>query len=397
MMAMATGVASWMANGIRDPGTETYAATAEPRPRRLEQRLIDAISDIAWGVEAGDAGLKSISAEPQVAQAYASAADHFWHAERGGRMPSEYRDAASTAHTDVIADVWDEYLNELGSLLHKGYRFREAFDHLQRNGWETLIGGGQHLLALERWLGKTGTRCDPDQDPPEWRASRRHEDRRRAARALAGLRESPQGKTHLATLHIVYGPPDPFLLTLTSDTLRTLGKELAPLARYTDAVEVYRQKLVREEASKRSRREHVPARARHSEGSFLAALAHHSEVADAFRVACVEGVDTKAGLTDEKIATVYDLNRRRTAHAWADRVISSGDAIRAALAPFTEPQPEQGPGESRVELERRREARAERKRLHGAAIDAFLVAVKIEANRMLTEASRAFEASWARS
>lgn len=404
MMAVATGAAQWIVDAIRSPGTQTFAAREEPKPRRIEQRLLDAIADIAWGVEAGDAGLKSVSDPNLVSEGSAQASDHGWHQDRGGRTGrrdarSDLRAAPSQGDKNVtreIQDEWDEYMNELGGLLFKGYNFREAFDHMRASGWQSM-GGSVHLHALERWVEKIGTRCNPDDMPPSWRASRVHTDRRRAARAFTDLHRTPAGAIHASVLHIAYGPPDPFVNAMGSEAQRALGKELAPLARYTETVETYRQKLVREEANRRCERKHEMARHRHNHGSLNAALADDGETGEARRLAVVNNVRIQGEERDEAVARVYDLDRRRTAQKWADRVISSGDAIRAALVPFTEPIPEQGPAESRVELERRREARSERKRLHNAAIDAFLLAVKIDANRMLTEASRAFEVAWERS
>lgn len=398
MMAMATGMASWVVDAIRDPGTQTYGAREEHGPKRLDQRLLDAIADVAWGVEAGEAGLKSCSAENQTAEGAGHASDHGWHQDRGGRAPNEYRDVVQSVHGRDVQDVWDDYLNELESLLYQGYGCTEALRHLRTKGWDAALGS-VHMLALERWISKVGLHCNPDRDPPQWRGSRLHEDRRRAARAFADLQRAPNGATHTAVLHIVYGPHDPFVLTLGSEAVRMLGKDLAPIARYTEAVETHRQKLVKEEARRRSDTSPpASARDRHGPGWLSGALAHMGETQEVSRLAVVHNVrrEIEGERRDEVVARVYDLERHRTAQAWANRVISSGDAIRAALQPFTEPLPEQGPAESRVELERRREARSERKRLHNAGIDAFLLAVKIDANRMLTEASRAFEASWER-
>ena len=274
-------------------------------PYRLPQEITEAISEVAKGVDEGEAGLKSCANMDRDLSAKVSKKD------------------AVTMHVgpQLGTDDIDDYLNEVGDYLAKGFSFDEVAKIVKLND------EGVKLLDLERWCSRVGLRCDADEILPtvwtarRWTARSRYQRRTRARRTLTWLREYvPNGATHTAVLHIVYGWPDPFLRTIAPEARVALGPEYAPLARYTDAVEAKRQELVKTEAAK---------------------------------------------FDDEN---VVDLERRRSRHAWADRIISSGDALRAAT-------------DDRVPKKDRA---------------AFVTAVRIDANRMLTEASVAFVDAWRR-
>lgn len=297
--------------------------TREHRSFRLDGTLITVLEDVTRGVEEGDAGLKSC------ALGALAAGD-------AGARPAEIS-ARHHREVQVIEDE-DECFNAMGEMLTQGFSFADVAKSIQ------LGGGTTHLLALERWCDLVRLKCNADVSPASWRCSEPHKNRQRCRRALRALRDVPGGNTHVSVLHVVYGWADPFVTSLTPDarTLLTerLGREFAPLARYTDAVEERRLAMVK---------------------------------ADAARHDSADGVVT--------------LISRRARLAWADRCISSGDALRAALAD----PPNKTSDESSAAYRERvlGPARAER--------DAFLTAVKIEANRMLTTASLAYQAAWLRS
>jgi hypothetical protein len=340
---MAAESSSWRSAGrsATNARAKHLGSDREHGAYRLDAKRIAILEDVTRGIEEGEAGLKSIS--EGAANAAAS-----------GASASEI---ALQHHRDLqIIEDEDECFNAIGDMLFAGFSFAEVAQRVR------LSGGATKMLALERWCARAGIRCNPDVTPAAWRGSNVHEDRRRARRAIAHLRQTHEGTQHAAVLYVVYGHPDPTLAWVERfdrdvDTapaghtpkldaadretyklgtllLDKLGRELAPLARYTDAVEAKRQALV------------------------------------------------------------TDLARHRAQHAWADRMISSGDALRAACAPFREPKPVQGSGEPKVHWMRRCEERNERKRAHEDARASFLTAAKLDANRMLTDASLAFDAAW---
>lgn len=325
---------------------QTHEA-AELRSYRLPNTIVEAIEDVARGVDEGEAGLKSCALGALAA----------------GNAGANATEVNARHHHEVaIVEDEDECFNRIGEYLANGFSFAEVARIV------TLGGGATHLLALERWCQLIGLECDADEELPtehtgrRWRASARHERRRRVRRAFQLLRATPAGTTHAAVLHVVYGWPDPFVRTLTPEARSAFGREFGPLARYTDVVEAKRQELVRAEAARRQAA-HVPTTARHAPGSLAAALAWTAKNAEANRLAAKHGVDLNSG--------VFDLERRRSLLAWADRAISSGDALRASTDRLQTPDKD--------------------------ARDAFITQVRIEANRMLSEASVAFLDAWHRS
>lgn len=201
-----------------------------------------------------------------------------------------------------------------------------------------LDGYVHHLEAVERFVERYG---DYGRVPvvASWRAKIA-----RTRRAITRMREAGEHRA-ADILFVVYGPPDPSSV----DLIPSLGKDLAPLGRYTDSVETLRLELARLEAC--------------------------------------------AWVRERGDGTV-DLAIHRQRLAWAERTVSSGDAMRAAMAAFREPMPALLPGESPSSLEVRREARRDRQKAHDARRAAFLLDVKIEARRMLVEAERVYYAAW---
>jgi hypothetical protein len=125
----------------------------------------------------------------------------------------------------------------------------------------------------------------------------------------------------------------------------TLGMELASLARYVDVVESKRQEMVRDEARRMA-------------------------------------------------GGVVDMALYRARLARADRILTSGDALSAALAPFVEGVPVQASGEGVLAFEARKAARKERQAAHKERIQGFLREVRGEAREMLVGAERRYWISW---
>lgn len=328
---------------------------------RLPPAVLAAVEDVARGVEEGEAGLKSCAV-----------------ADRDISCGVAKSEARSMHHALEVSDE-DECFNLIGDYLAKGFSFSEVARMVR------LDGSGVHLLALERWCDLARLACDLDEVLPDdhtarrWRAAPRFERRRRCRRAMVLLRQTHRGAAHAAVLHVVYGWPDPFLRTLAPEARSALGLEFGPLARYTDVVEAKRQELVRAMAANDTRREYTPALAREQVGGLRALVVRAGEVDEEHRLAVNLGVAPGGH--------VFDLARHRSRLAWADRTISSGDALRAALAP------------PRVRFEHET---SEHYRDHvagpaKAAREAFITQVRIDANRMLSAACAAFLDAWNRS
>lgn len=314
--------------------TQTFDGPREHAPFRLEARLLAILEDLATGVEAGDAGLKSCALGAVSA---------------GLIVGAEAKEVSHRHHREVeVIEDEDECFNQIGSLVAAGYSFREVADRVE------LGGGNTHLLALERWCDRVRLGCDADAElatphaSVPWSGSALHERRHRGHRAVALLRQTPEGAAHAAILFIVYGGRDTFAETLPAEIVVALGREFAPLARYTDVVERLRLEMA------------------HREGARAATDAN--------------GAVSLAGFRERRDR--------------ADRLLTSGDAIRSAVSAFLEPGLVQGGDESRHHWEARIAERKVRRLAHGALVDAFVLQVKVEASRMLTEASVAFRDAW---
>lgn len=290
------------------------------RGYRLPDLIRAAVEDVAKGIEAGEAGVKSVAIGALVAaDAGASAI----------QVAMRHYD-----EVELVADE-DDCFDRIGDALASGFSPSEIAAVVQ------LDGRGVKLLALEQWAQRAGLRCLSDAGVPKqhecpiWKGNAAHERRRRAERAFRRMRASEVGTSHAAVLHIVYGWTDTFVMAMTEATRDALGKEFAPLARYTDAVEVVRQAMVAKEVA-----------------AYCEAL-------------CPGRGSISAAVSGQ-------------VRARADRCISSGDAFRHAVAGLT-PDPHLPKAERQAQ-----KATAER----------FVTDVRIEANRMLSEASDAFLTAW---
>ena len=346
-----------MAAKITNPGTESFVGEREHQGFRLDARILAIIEDLAMGVESGESGLKSCALGAVAASAAGA---------KSGEVNARHH------HEVEIVDDEDECFNRIGDMLAAGFSHEEIAKQV------TLGGGATHLLALERYCDRIRLSCDRDAERGSelasfpWRGSALHERRRQGHRAMAALRRTPEGRDHAAVLHIVYGWRDTFVDTLPADIRVALGREFAPLARYTDAVEAKRLAMAKAEATRGATR---PGDRYRVDGNFR-------------RMA------ERDGYTAEVFADLVDLAAYRERVAREERILSSGDGIRYAVAAFPEPMPVHVDGESPAHWEALKEARKARRLEHEAKIDAFITAVKIDANRMLTEASLAFHAAW---
>jgi hypothetical protein len=378
-----------MAAKITNPGTQTFNAPRDHGPFRLNAQTIAVVEDIAMGIEAGDAGLKSCTMGAMSAASLGAGAN-----------------AVAMQHAREVVEIEDEdeCFDAIGDLLAKGY------SHAEIRKTVRLSGGSTHLHAIERWCDRVRLSCDADAAPQTelasmlWWGSGLRDRRRRCERAMAALRSTAEGASHAAVLHIVYGWPDPFVNTLPAEVRVALGPEFAPLARYTDTVEAKRMAMVREGAS-RGARTYVPAHERVTEIhpherqliGLSAAIAYANETLEMFRLAANHGVDITETPRSAAVGMLFDLERGRSLMHWFDRNLSSGDALRAGVGAFLEPMPVQGERETKRQLQARKDARKGRLVEHRAKVAAFVTAIKVDANRMLTTASEAFKAAWQRS
>lgn len=215
----------------------------------------------------------------------------------------------------------------------------------------------------------------------------------RCRRAVDRLREAG-AHAHASVLHVVYGHPDPSVRSLPGHLLSYLG-ELAPLARYVPAVEDRRREMARLEAMRLTREpgrvdatRSVPEHWGAGETDPLAESAE--EAAEAVR----RGAAVRMGIPAAATAGTLDLVRHRERYDWALRATSSGDALRAATAPYGVPPPKKGAGEGKADFHAREAAHEERRSAWDARVAAFAVRAREEADLMLGDASRAYQAAW---
>lgn len=165
---------------------------------------------------------------------------------------------------------------------------------------------------------------------------------KRCRRALARMR-SIGAHEDVAVLYVSYGQPDPILLDVLPLLPELLGERwpvcpLASLARYTAPVEDRRMDLVRTEVALSS-----PTRER---------------------------------------------------FAWLDGIVTSSDALRDAVAPYTEDMPMQHRSEPDHVYQGRVTARTLRRQAHDARREAFALDVKLATSRVLNHAERQYHAAW---
>lgn len=165
----------------------------------------------------------------------------------------------------------------------------------------------------------------------------------RARRAIVRMRERGE-HSEASVLFVAYGHPDPLARQIPE--LVAMG-ELGSLVRYTDAVEECRLEMARAEA--------------------------------------------------RAIGGAVDLALYRSRLDWAMRSISSGDALRAALAPFSEPMHPPREGETVRDVKAALAARTERRLRHRDRVAEFASRARGEAYRMLLGAERAYHDAWLRS
>jgi hypothetical protein len=91
---------------------------------------------------------------------------------------------------------------------------------------------------------------------------------------------------------------------------------------------------------------------------------------------------------------VIDMSKVRERERFLDRVISSGDALREALAPYWEQKPKRKQGEHKTAYADRCRPYYEREHEHNAHRTAFVVEAAKQADAMLTNASRAYHDAW---
>lgn len=94
---------------------------------------------------------------------------------------------------------------------------------------------------------------------------------------------------------------------------------------------------------------------------------------------------------------ITDLSRVRAYQEWVNRVVTSGDALRAACEAFAEPAPKKDPAEPVHHHEARKAARKEREEAHKNRRNAFLTEARIEAAKLLARAEKRYQDAWFRS
>lgn len=286
--------------------TQTYAGRPDGdshKAYRLPKNITDELEAIARGYDSGDAGLRSLFVADVHRQAGLTS---------GGGKSGDADSVAAWQRADQ--ETADRAMLEAAG---------EAIDAGHNLFVPPMIGGPLRMFDAERWCDMR-LEVEPS-DRDLWQVARRnsYKRRERVRHALDAIRTFADGHAHVATLHVVYGFPDPFIATLPLDVVRRWNDDavhpLAGLARYTEAVETVRQELV----------------------------------------------------SDHPMS------------AWADRVTSSTDAIRWALRPHLTRDEDADDAEHQASLAR-----------HRARREAFITDVKLDASRMLKDASEALREAW---
>lgn len=295
-------------------------------------------------------------------------------------------------------------------------------DHLTNSGQNDIDsedGYVNHLSAVERF-------CDQFE---VWNVAVDSWRKRimRCRRAIQRMYQNGDHK-HAGVLHVVYGHIDPLIKAFPKKFIDVLG-ELAPLARYTDAVEVKRQEMARLEAVEASARadrtraakpddayRRACVRLQHLEEMLKQLpegvrdrqlekkihcehklIAWHRKVLDNveekswIQVALessatadeIEANAVRHGFRPEYGANLVDLLAHRDYYERALRIYTSADALMSVLAPVADREY----GESEENFRERRDA-AETKR------DILTSQIRIEADKLLTNASKVYHRAW---
>lgn len=338
--------------------TQTYAGrydTDEHRAYRLPKTLTDELEAIARGYDTGDAGLKSLFVADSQRQAGIT---------HGGGKPGSHGESDSLAEWQRSEqDAADRSMLEAAGA---------ALDYGHQMWVPPMVGGPVRMFDPERWCDSKLEVEKADFEPPfpiVRKSSYRRRERARAA--LDVIRQLPDGAALLATLHVVYGWPEPFVGTLPMDVVRRWNDDavhpLAALARYTDATEAIRQELIDASAD---------------DAMKDWAWAPTPEDGHLFYVSTKNG-RRRARFTAVEAEDVFRENRALSARHWADRNLTSTDAIRWALRPHETRDEDVDDSEHQARVARHR-ARRER----------FITDVKLDAGRMLKDASEALRDAW---
>ncbi len=248
---------------------------------------------------------------------------------------------------------------------------RYLIDQLAGGGTTEVDDDGyvHHLDDLERFVeryGEWGKYGPEGTIVRDWRSRLA-----RCRRALAKLRRGGDHRS-VSVLMVAYGHPDP----AARDLFLAFGPELATLARYVDAVEVKRLELAREEARRPS-----------SAGSF-----GHWFACRNFEKKWEPLPPEERSRPAEEAPIRIDDYRAR--YERAERLVSSGEALRAALAPFAEAAPAKLEGEGVLAFEARKAARKARQEAHKERLDAFRLEVRSEARALLSDSERRYYQAW---
>lgn len=297
-------------------------------------------------------------------------------------IPPEFRVHVRTSTQDKsIEKMWrlpsrhEQDLRDVARGLEEtnaGVCTKYLLDELTKNIPDESEEAGERvsLFAVEQFCDRYHSFADPY--ARTWRNRIN-----RARRALARM-SIAHAHTEVGTLHVVYGYPDPSTREWPKTTRSYFG-ELCSLVRYTDAVEAVRRKLIRAFALSPSGK---------TNGHAMAIRSFDYE-RECSRSEVLSGLPKRFG------TEAIDFSRVREREEYADRFISSGDALtHALLTPFTEAKPVMGSCEPTNAFYARLATFEEKAAQHSETRAAFLVEAKADAERMLSRASRVYHEAW---
>lgn len=212
--------------------------------------------------------------------------------------------------------------------------------------------GGVFLFDAERW-------CDSNLEANELGDgvnrvvdSERRRRLRRCRATFAVLRSDPARTFHAGVLGVTYGGLDP--TSQREHMYQKLWGDLAPLARFTDAVEDRRHAMVAEAVAQWRA-------ARLAEGVAKRCTEEHHAVVRSL---------------------VFEIHDVPAYARHVDRELTSGDALREALAPLAT-VPDESPSARKARTEAHKDART-----------MFISDVNVQADKMLARASEAYREAW---
>lgn len=369
---------------------EVFSGSAKPKRFRLSPALVNDISQIACGSDESDAGIRTRYLIDLAAGAGCRDLGdvQMFDAERWLDSRYEFDRLEERVVPTQMHSRRTRALRAIRKLLaspsghqHVGVLFTSYGSRDGNSG----CAPARHRLRQEQWRLDRLKKKDRELGIDLIEAARRQTSERVVETALEQdmLRADAVGARERAGLQrLVPSPKDRPGLNVTEELCRRLGDELAPLARYTDAVERHRQTMIELQIASVMDAT-PPVDTRWLNGRNQAS----------FDASCHWGLGVcgdlhRLAVNHRAKADLELLNRERlrSARIHAERNIASMDAIVDAMRGTHGRLADESSDTYRLRVQTRDAERA-----------VFMTDVMVDASDMLTDASLAFKDAWARS